>query len=266
MKDPSSFAPPPKHAGVYGTERGSSSAGSPTTTSRPAPALPPSRSVYDSRQQQQTSEDDEPITTGPFRADTTGLSTAHLPKPPIRRSDSPGMSSSPQSSIFQPTGTERNPPPPLLPPRLPPRNAVARAVPDTPSSPPPSYTQATIPNTAPEKDLAAGLLNQGAINRLSAAGISVPGFDIGSQSNNTRSLTVVQQDPTPPIRANVSELQSRFAALGSAVSSRAGEGYGPVGTKKQPALPTKPIPTSSKPEIGYRHAPPPPIPLATKPK
>lgn len=270
LKDTSAFAPPPKRTSVYGADSGSSIAESPTREPRPVPALSPLRGGYGAREQQQhDSEDDEPRSNSPFRADTTGLSIANLPKPPTRRLDSPGASTSPQLSAFQSTNTIKKPPPPL-PPRLPPRTAVAGVSLDTSSSPPPSYNRAALRSSATKPDATAGLLNQGAINRLSAAGVSVPGFNIGSQSRTAaESSTAVQHvhaPPPPPLRANMSELQSRFAALGSAVSSRVAEEHGSVGFKKQPAPPPSRKDFTSSASRTESQEPPPPVPLATKPR
>ncbi|KAF2665636.1 hypothetical protein BT63DRAFT_70641 [Microthyrium microscopicum] len=79
---------------------------------------------------------------GPFVADTSGIDTSKYPMPPPRNG---AVSSSPITSK----------PKPGLPPRLPPRNEV--------STPDPSE----------------GQMNQGAMSRLGAAGISVPAFGIG---------------------------------------------------------------------------------------
>ncbi|KAK4202660.1 hypothetical protein QBC40DRAFT_275893 [Triangularia verruculosa] len=174
LKDPASFAPPPKR-----TNTGSLSNISPT--------LP-------QQQQQQGVADQPPKPPKPWSLNTTGLSTASLPPPPARR-DVPSRPSSISSAdgvraapppVPPARSSSQNPlprPPPALPPRLPPRsppvpggNALASLVQqvssaslDAPAPPPP---------------------NQSSINRLSAAGISVPGLGIGSPST--------QPPPQPP--------------------------------------------------------------------
>lgn len=88
----------------------------------------------------------------------SGTNTA-APPPSLPSRNSPRPS--PTTTFAPPPAYTSNPPggggPPALPPRLPPRNAVA-------TPPPPS---------------------QGAISRLGAAGISVPGLGIGKSSSST---------------------------------------------------------------------------------
>jgi hypothetical protein len=103
--------------------------------------------------------------------------------------------------------------PPSLPPRLPPRTNSASTVGSSPAASP-----ALIEN---------GLLNQGAVSRLGAAGINVPGFGIGRSSP----ATAASPSPPPPPRPGVaspppaqtpshmSELQNRFSKLGTSSSN-----------------------------------------------
>ena len=110
----------------------------------------------------------------PYRANTTGLSTSNLPKPPVRRA-AVGDLLTPQASDNTQAKSVLTKPKPPLPPRLPPRES------STPQDPPPSY------NSAIEDTTAHARLNQSALNRLGSAGISVPGLSIGgsSEASNT---------------------------------------------------------------------------------
>ncbi|KAH8166568.1 hypothetical protein CIB48_g1654 [Xylaria polymorpha] len=142
--------------------------------------------------------------------------------------------------------------PPSLPPRLPPRSENS-----TPS-----------PTIASEQAASQGHLNQGAINRLGAAGISVPGLGIGGGGPPSQASVYGQVD----------ELQARFARMGAspptqaignetaATQQRPGGQAPPVLGKKKP--PPPPIP--KKPELsgnmGEGAATPPPVPLATRPR
>ncbi|GAB7345317.1 hypothetical protein MBLNU457_3672t1 [Dothideomycetes sp. NU457] len=236
LRDPASFAPPPKHSHYHGQQSasGSSSPASSSTalatTSRPprpkpemqsnrglGAALTPQQLAI--QQQQQEAEEEEaarpkPPPT-PYRVDTTGLSTANLPKPPVRRADGTG-SASPVTT----TAPASRRPPPSLPPRLPPRQ---NEYPDehTPA-PPPSYGEAitdTAPTPAP---------NRGAIDRLGQAGVSVPGFGIGGQGRASppkpppRTGSSSPAQPASPLGhgGQMNELQSRFARLGSSSQSQ----------------------------------------------
>lgn len=137
---------------------------------------------------------------------TTGLSTDNLPKPPGRRDGADARPAPPPSYQSAVGGARASPrPPPSLPPRLPPR---------TNSSSPATTPAATSP--APTGN---GLLNQGAVSRLGAAGISVPGFGIGRQSPATAQSpshppqhSGVTSPPAAPSHMN--ELQNRFSKLG----------------------------------------------------
>jgi hypothetical protein len=92
-----------------------------------------------------------------YQVDTSGLSTSRFAPPLTRHTGASSPSTVPGS----------RPPPPALPPRLPPRSTAT-----FPSVPPP--TSKTMPT--------AGILNQGALNRLGAAGVSVPALGIGRSS------------------------------------------------------------------------------------
>ena len=114
------------------------------------------------------------------------------------------------------TGVQGKPavkPKPKLPPRLPPRNTAANP-PAEPPSPPPAYQESV------------SQLNQGAINRLGNAGVSVPGFGIGSQapaSQNTSQFNPqnelqerfarMKTSPTPPVPATTSTVTTTAPAV-----------------------------------------------------
>jgi hypothetical protein len=200
LRDPESFAPPPRR-----NPNAIGAAPSPTNSSSPAsltgPTIPHRPGSF-----QEASPDEPAPPPRPYRIDTTGLSTAHLPPPPARRDGADGRS--PASA-----GAGR-PGPPSLPPRLPPRSSSASTSPATPSpAPSPALpTRRTLPG--PEQ----GYLNQSAITRLGAAGISVPGLGIGNGSTTSKA----PPPPPPPARSpshqspspsHMSELQSRFARL-----------------------------------------------------
>ncbi|KAK7529248.1 uncharacterized protein J3D65DRAFT_562549 [Phyllosticta citribraziliensis] len=187
LRDPASFAPPPKHYAAYGNGASGSSS-----------------SVAPMEAAQREEEEAARPPPGPYRADTTGLSTSHLPPPPVRRpgseSSTPVNSSTPPSSKPAPAAKPR------LPPRLPPRQ---NSHPDLYApAPPPTYQESVDTPAKPE----SGTLNSGAINRLGKAGVSVPGFNIG----RTASPPVPARASPPPRQdqnAPASGLQSRFSSM-----------------------------------------------------
>ncbi len=236
LKDPSSFAPPPKRLDY--------SSGS----AAPAPTGPSSASAVSAKQslrereearRRQEEEANRPP-PAPYRPDTTGLSTAHLPKPPAFR---PGAAS-PST-----TGPSTKPKPSLPPrPPLPPRqnsnpNEFAPA-------PPPTYTEATQ-EARPEQ----GVLNQGALGRLGQAGVSVAGFGIGRTASppvppranpsppvpprqNSSSNTMIPP-PAPASRGSqMNELQDRFARMSGPKSPAPPPSTGTSWADKQAALRT----------------------------
>lgn len=252
LRDPNSFGPPPKRTtGPY-------TPAPPPTTTRPETGglggpLPKSQIELDRQHQREREAEARqieapPVPSGPYRADTTGLSTAHLPKPPAFR---PGERSE------SPVAAHNGRPKPALPPRLPPRNPSASSI---PPSPPPPYS-----DRPPATDPSRGILNQGAMGRLGQAGISVPGFGIGGRapplpppSRTTASPPVPAArtntaSPPVPSRAGgfaappaispagngpqLGELQSRFAKMNTA-SPPPTAGGGTTWAQKQAALKT----------------------------
>lgn len=190
LRDPASFGPPPqRHA------TGSSAGIAPQPTSRPSPTSSFASPSHPS--QTAHAAEEAPAPPKPYRVDTTGLSTAHLPPPPVRRDGTGSLTSPPP-----PYTPAVKPAPPSLPPRLPPR----------------ANAGSPTPPTRIESPTGPGLLNQGAINRLGAAGISVPGLGIGSSNP---SQTTPAAGTTAP---QVSELQSRFSRLGASSPSTPEQG------------------------------------------
>lgn len=210
LTDPNSFAPPPKRLD-YGAN---------PTASRPAPST-----TAASRRAEEEANRPPP---GPYRPNTTGLSTAHLPKPPAFR---PGAAS--------PTTNSATKPKPSLPPRLPPRQ---NSNPDAYApEPPPTYNEAT--QAAPS----GGMLNQGALNRLGQAGVSVPGFGVGRTTSppvpprqNSSPQVPVRQDA--PVTAGhgpqLGELQSRFSKMSTGTTAAEPPTAGTSWADKQAALRT----------------------------
>jgi len=104
-------------------------------------------------------------------------------------------------------------PKPSLPPRLPPRqnsNPDANAPP-----PPPTYNEATQPETASPQGL-----SQGAVSRLGQAGVSVPGFGIGKAilppvppRHTAASNAATPSLPTAEHASQMSGLQTRLANM-----------------------------------------------------
>ncbi|OTB20365.1 hypothetical protein K445DRAFT_51822 [Daldinia sp. EC12] len=194
LRDPSSFGPPPKRIGTTGSATGSRSE---------SPVSPVHSGNTHGVQQPPQHQVEEPTPESrPYRVDTTGLSTSNLPPPPVRRS-SPDKRNPipPPYSSAKPSG------PPSLPPRLPPRSGNASPV----------QTQSPV---FTGNNQSSNYLNQGAVNRLGAAGISVPGLGIGSTAPPppARSPTTVSPAgglSTKPSNGQRSELQSRFSRLGT---------------------------------------------------
>ena len=294
LKDPDSFGPPPKHKEFYDEQGNSLNPAAPVAVSRytgpesvpggsrPAPGggwgtvvQTPSRKKEEEQQQQ--AEEEARANRGPYKADTTGLSTRNLPAPPVRRdapAPAPGPAPPPRNvaSPASPPVPERQPqpqtraaPPPVLPPRM-------NDHPDeyTPLPPPP-YHEATKPA---QPNPAA--LNTAAVNNLAQAGVSVPGFGIGNNQAGA------PQSPASPQghSGQLSELQQRFARMRSspgadttAPASPTSSNSAAVGAARKkpppPPPPKKPnlagaMPTPPGSSDGA--AAPPPLPMASKPR
>jgi len=229
LKDPSAFGPPPKNVNYHG----GAALPNQITPDRSGLGAPLSQAQVqaeaDQRQAEIEAEEQALVVQKPptpYRSDTTGLSTSHLPPPPGRKDGADGR----DPPLMQPTIKAK---PPGLPPRLPPRQDS-----NPTASPPPA---STIPQTEPGR----GILNQGALNRLTNAGVSVPGLGIGrnSEPNTPTSPPVPNRSPIPIASGNsnpqLSELQTRFSRLSSSstpVSENATQGT--TFAQKQAALKT----------------------------
>ncbi|KAI1176274.1 hypothetical protein F4777DRAFT_276937 [Nemania sp. FL0916] len=276
LRDPSSFGPPPKHVAAYGPTASPSSprVATPVAAGR---TQSPAQPYSSSSQQQQPAYVDEapPAEPKPYRTDTTGLSTSHLPPPPARhngadrRTTTPARSPVPAPAAQIPATTKPRVPP-SLPPRLPPRSGNS-----TPS-----------PTLAGGQAVNLGHLNQGAVNRLGAAGISVPGLGIGGGGSTPPPPPAAR--PSPPLagsptkapdHGHLSELQARFARMGASSGFQANSNGTTVGDAQQPPAtqvpsvlgkkkpPPPPIPKKQGLSVARESVDtPPPIPLATRPK
>ncbi|KAI4907985.1 uncharacterized protein J4E92_011030 [Alternaria infectoria] len=235
LKDPSQFAPPPKRLDYSGGSAASAPSG---PSSAPAGSAKQRLQEREEARRREEEEANRPA-PGPYRPDTTGLSTAHLPKPPAFR---PGAATPPTAGAAKPK--------PSLPPRppLPPRQ---NSNPDEfAPAPPPTYNEATQ-EARPEQ----GVLNQGALGRLGQAGVSVSGFGIGRTASppvppranpsppvpprQNSSSRAVLPPPAPPSRGSqMNELQSRFASMSGPKSPAAPPATGTSWADKQAALRT----------------------------
>ncbi|KAM0256187.1 hypothetical protein ACHAQJ_005166 [Trichoderma viride] len=250
LRDPNSFAPPPRRTGS-----GLAPPLPPTNVKR---AVVPAPSNYKAQQALYDEEEEErPTPTGPYRADTTGLTTNHLPPPPVRR-DGPGSRSPPSYDSVVSTGGH-DAKGPSLPPRLPPRSG--------------SGTPGRADSPLSTLGVGSNNLNQGAINRLGAAGISVPAFGIGkaSPSNDDDDEVPPPKPPRPvaaPPPSQLHELQNRFARLGTSNTGSSTENTtppseAPTWAQKQAAIRAaaaapSPSPSGSPGLAGKKKPPPPP--------
>lgn len=235
LKDPSSFGPPPKNVNYHG------GAALPNQLTPDRNGLGAPLSHEEIRAKQEAEEEEARIEAEeaakpkpppiPYRADRTGLSTANLPPPPGHKD---------RRAIEPPPDKPKDKSkPPGLPPRLPPRqnsNPSPSAL-----TPPPTYGAATEP------DAHKGILNQGALSRLGAAGVSVPGFGIGGAKPKAPlpppGISSPNKSPAPtasPVNsAQLGELQSRFSRLSSSSSPKAdAPSEGTTFAQKQAALKT----------------------------
>lgn len=234
LKDPASFAPPPKRTSSglapappsASTKRKVITSPSNYTDPRADPVEPPPRNTgVQAIEAPPASQDEGPQPPKPYRVNTTGLSTQHLPKPPARRDEANGRNPPPYSEAAIPTPAPKALPP-SLPPRLPPRGATSSPAGNEKSN---------------------GLINLGSINRLGAAGVSVPALGIG------RGLSANTSSPPPPaaersaglgsgkLGSQVNELPGRFANMGNlSAASPAQEppAQGTTWAQKQAALKT----------------------------
>ncbi|KAF2161404.1 hypothetical protein M409DRAFT_69763 [Zasmidium cellare ATCC 36951] len=266
LQDPDSFGPPPKHSAYYGADgvsrtgtglSGGSASRTGTASSGPSGGWGASavQSGYaqqkrerEERERQMQEEQVQEEKAGPYRTDTSGLRTDHLPKPPVRR----GEAASP-AGVASPVNRTSSP---ALPPRQPPRQAAApppslpprqNEYPDeyTPA-PPPAYNEALRdPPVQQNQDPAA--INQGAATRLGQAGVSIPGFGIGGNNNNSQPESPATRGPPA---GQLNELQQRFARMNTGAASN---------NAPSPASPTSPA-NGPAAAAAQKKAPPPPPP------
>ncbi|WPH03567.1 Hypothetical protein R9X50_00644800 [Acrodontium crateriforme] len=313
LRDPASFGPPPKSTTYYGDSANASSTPTSATQAMPATrAVPtaPSASVnrpvptpkatkpttggwgapvpVSTRKPEQEQEAEEPpAPPQPYRVDTSGLRTDHLPKPPLRRT----IGETPP-----PASAGRGPPPglpsrqtPSLParqtPPLPARGTVPPPVlPPRQNEYPDEYTPAPPPPYSALSD--TGAVNTATASRLAQAGVQVPGLEIGAQS----AQPIQPGRPSVPVGHGdqISELQQRFARMGSGgaqnapAASSARFGGHPSAAIAAAAKKPPPPPPVKKPALSTTNHPsadngvpapranggpaPPPLPLATKPR
>jgi len=213
LKDPSSFGPPPKNVNYHGgaalpneitPHRGG--IGAPLTPEQIASA---NRAVQGSAAEPAAEPEVRSGPPLPYRANTTGLSTDHLPPPPVHR----GILPPPNVSAAEPPKLK-----PGLPPRLPARQNTSESM----TPPPPSYEAVTASPPQPASSVPS--LNQSAVNRLGKAGVSVPNLGINRTTSGTSNAdnpwANEQSSSQSPARGNgLSELQSRFSRMNSTESA-----------------------------------------------
>ncbi len=229
MKDPDAFGPPPKNLAYNG---GAASPHTTTPDRRGLGAPLASQEIQGTNEYQreeQAAEEFEqraapqPV---PYRADTTGLSTSNLPKPPVRHLR---FESQPGGSPASPSSK----PKPALPPRLPPRQNSASAQGRAPSSP-----ARGIFNQDQNQN---GYISQGSLNRLGSAGVSVPGFGIGGGSQEANPWKNQEGSNSSICNAQgpqLSELQSRFSKMSTKSQNLDSPAQGTSFAQKQAALKT----------------------------
>lgn len=222
LKDPDAFGPPPKNVNYHG----GAAVPNAITPDRRGLGAPLSneevRASYEAEESAKRAAEEEarkpkppPV---PYRADTTGLATDGLPKPPVRQFNH--EEASPVAPATKPK--------PTLPPRLPPRGP-------TPSSPPPTYNSVTQ-----QQATSGGQLDRGALSRLTTAGVSVPGLNICGANQDSpikqesagAPSSVVGQKPT------LNELHSRFSGSSTKSPLPESPSQGTTFAQKQAALKT----------------------------
>ncbi|MCJ1283046.1 hypothetical protein MMC26_002373 [Xylographa opegraphella] len=236
LQDPESFGPPPKNLRYYGGAAAPEAIIPQRSGEGTVVQVDHNRSTHHgagSARYAGQQEQEAPPPPAPFKIDSTGLSTSNLPKPPTRHTDtSVNLESSGVAAARKPK--------PSLPPRLPPRqNSASSQESFSPASP--RFAPSAQPR-APQQNL----LNQGAINRLDAAGVSVPGFGIGatSESPNPWSdepINMVDNTSGPASKKSpdLNELQSRFSKMSSSFTTRPeSPAQGTTFAEKQAALKT----------------------------
>lgn len=236
LKDPSSFGPPPKNVNYHGGAAlpneitpQTSGWGAPLSQDQISSAQRAANGPTEEEIEEERRRAGPPL---PYRADRTGLKTDHLPPPPVHR-----------DVVRTPELAEPGPakPKPGLPPRLPSRQpTVSTPVPPPVVSSPPPVTappayEAVASTQPPAQPGTTYGINQAAVNRLGNAGVSVPALGIGSEpaSNpwrNEQSHSSVPKSPpanTQQPTNQLSELQARFARMGSNPSTNSQQAVTP---------------------------------------
>ena len=236
LQDPESFGPPPKNLRYYGGAAAPEAISAERSGAGNAMHVDPNRSIHHgagSARYAGQEEQEAPPPQVPFKIDSTGLSTSNLPKPPIRHTET-GVSY--ESSGVAAARKSK----PSLPPRLPPRQSSASSQESfSPASP--RFAPSVQPR-APQQNV----LNPGAISRLGAAGVSMPGFGIGaaSESSNPWSdepINMVDNTAGPASKKSpdMNELHSRFSKMSSSFTTPPeSPSQGTTFAEKQAALKT----------------------------
>ena len=236
LKDPDAFGPPPKNVNYHG----GAAVPNAITPDRRGLGAPLSsdevRATHEAEESEKRAAEEAaqkpkppPV---PYRADTTGLTTSNLPKPPVKRIDAEDEASAVSAS---PTVK----PKPTLPPRQPPKQATTTL---EPSSPPPTYSSATQ-----QQATGVGQLNQGALRRLGSAGVSVRSLDIGAGSDEGstarqgpawQSAPSKASSPAGGQKPTLNELHSRFSGLSTKSPPSESPTQGTTLAQKQAAFKT----------------------------
>ncbi|EAQ89079.1 hypothetical protein CHGG_05698 [Chaetomium globosum CBS 148.51] len=207
LRDPASFAPPPKR-----NPNASVGATSPATSSSPASHTGPTIPLRAGATATDPTSNEPPAPPKPWRLDTTGLSTSHLPPPPGRTDGATNRPAPPTPQSGGGGGGGRAPP--SLPPRLPPRSSTSSPATPSPSSP-------ALPARQPAPGPEQGYVNQSAVSRL--------GRGPASQSQASASPPPHPPPPlptpsptgiTPQVPSHMNELQSRFSKLKTSASNQ----------------------------------------------
>lgn len=211
LKDPASFGPPPKNVHRHG---GAALPSKMTPDRRGLGAPLPSTHLETAGKTAHGAEEAEyeqpPKPAGPpvpYRVNRTGLRTDHLPPPLLHRAaecengNGNGNGNEQEKGIVCGALKAK----PSLPPRLPSRDSSSILTsPVASSSPPPEYDFVADDSKRP----ANTYFNQGALDRLSKAGITVQGLGIGP--NTTAAPTESSPTISPPA-SHLSRLQSHIS-------------------------------------------------------
>ncbi|KIV82284.1 hypothetical protein PV11_04405 [Exophiala sideris] len=258
LKDPSLFGPPPKNVNYHGGAALPNEI-TPHTGGLGAPVrldqTMSANRATESPTREEVVEEQRPAGPPlPYRADRTGLRTDHLPPPPIHREVERNSG-----------GVETQPPRPKpgLPPRLPSRQNTmpSPSPPPVVSSPPPQAAppayEAVVTRQPSHQASTNYGINQGAVNRLANAGVSVPALGIGSNNasnpwQNEQSRTNVAKSPSPqpqPATSQLSEIQARFARMNSNMGAN---GVSQNSTSSSHGGPAQSPPPVSTPNTGQQ--------------